>query len=99
MKLKEFEILLSNFSDDEDLELRICIPVIGFKGQIGGSKVVDIKSITAGFDWDRGKLFVQPNNHLCVLDEVDSNSIKKLQSEVDRLKYENMRLKQQFNKF
>jgi hypothetical protein len=98
MKLKEFKELLSNFSDHDDLELRICIPVVGFKGQIGGSKFVDIRTINAGFDWDRGKLFIQPNNHLCILEEVDSSSIKKLQSEVDRLKYENIILKKQVNK-
>jgi len=46
-----------------DLDVRIEVTGIGF----GGTPTVDIKSVHAGFDWDKGKLLLTPENPLLVL--------------------------------
>jgi hypothetical protein len=95
MKIKELLDVLSHFNHEEDLELRVCIPLVSFNGHIGGSKVVDISRISKGFDWDKGKLMLNVTSPICLVEEVDAAQIKKLRSDMDKLRYENTNLKRQ----
>lgn len=74
-------------------------------GMIGGTPTTNIKSINLGFDWDKGKLIISPEN---ILREIDRDEIKMLRdkyeelswkkSKIDRIVKENKRLKEQLDK-
>ena len=74
-------------------------------GVIGGTPVVDIKSIVKGFDFDNNKVIIYPE---VTLREIDRDEIKTIQDkyeelgwnhyEISGLKRENKRLKEEINK-
>lgn len=94
------EIVRRQENRHQDLEqLRVCIP-IKTTPTIGGTPVVDVKSIQAGFDWDNGKLMIYPIEDLSKTDHDYLAKIKKQASEIgwsvyefDNLKRENKLLK------
>lgn len=71
-------------------------------GAIGGTPLVDIESIRAGFDWDANKIIIVPSTPLR---EIDRDEIKAIQEkydelgwkqyDIDKLKRENKKLKKE----
>lgn len=74
-------------------------------GLIGGTPSTNIKDINLGFDWDKGKLIIYPEQ---TLREIDRDEIKTLRDkyeelvwskyEFDKIVKENKKLKEQLNK-
>lgn len=46
-------------------------------GSIGGTPCVDVEAISAGFDWDKGKLIIRPDKPLTSLSPDEVEAIKK----------------------
>lgn len=85
----------------EDIQVVIASHKIGM---LGGTPSTSVKSINLGFDWDKGKLIISPEN---ILREIDRDEIKMLRdkyeelswkkSRIDRIVKENKRLKEQLD--
>jgi len=79
---------------------KVVIPVRRI-GSIGGTPCVDIELVSAGFDWDAGKIFLNTKEELRV---IDTDEIKALKdeykelgwkySQISGLKRENKKLKE-----
>lgn len=76
----------------------VVIPVFR-AGAVGGTPSVSIRIVNSGIDWDKGKIFIQPEERLRI---IDADEIKALQDkykelswkhyEITNLKKENERL-------
>lgn len=91
MKLKELrDILAARDFWDDDLEVVIPVKVAG---SVAAQPCVKLKNLHAGFDWDKGKLFLYPEVELR---ECDRNELKAIQKRLDDIgwdMYENRNLK------
>ena len=86
----------------EDVQVVIATHKVGL---IGGTPNTNIKCINLGFDWDRGKLIIYPEQ---TLREIDRDEIKTLKDKyeelgwskykIDKIVKENKKLKGQLNK-
>ncbi len=86
----------------EDVQVVIATHKLGL---IGGTPNTNIKCINLGFDWDRGKLIIYPEQ---TLREIDRDEIKALKDKyeelgwskykIDKIVKENKKLKEQLNK-
>ena len=65
--------------DPEKINVGITIKRIG---QVGGTPIVNIKSINFGFDWNKGKIIIDPENDLR---EIDRDEWALLQKKYDDL--------------
>lgn len=79
-------------------EFRLCIP-IQTTNTVGGTPCVDIKDISAGIDWDQGKIIVWPEKDLRIVDADELKILRKSAEdlgwsvyEFNNLKTENKRL-------
>ena len=70
--------------------LEVVIPVKKLHVTIGGTPIVSVVSINAGFDWDNGKLFINPEKPVMLVEDYDKapETIRELQKEVGNLYYE-----------
>lgn len=75
-------------SRDNPESYKIVIPVYRV-GSVGGTPSVDVKNISIGFDWDNGKIFVNPESRLR---EIDRDEIKSLQDKYDELGWKKMQI-------
>ena len=55
--LADMRVHLERLDDD----LRPVIPIKTMNGSVGGKPFVEVKSALAGWDWDKGKLLIYPN--------------------------------------
>jgi hypothetical protein len=62
-------------------DLQVVIPVYRV-GSVGGTSYVNVKSVTTGFDWDAGRIFLNTEERLR---EIDRDEIKTLQDKYDEL--------------
>ena len=86
----------------EDVQVVIATHKVGL---IGGTPNTNIKCINLGFDWDRGKLIIYPEQ---TLREISRDEIKTLKDKyeelgwskykIDKIVKENKKLKEQLNK-
>ena len=80
--------------------LKVCIKVERV-GAVGSSPTVEVKNVSAGFDWDKGKLIIYPESLLREVDRDELDMINKKMKEAgwnyyefSNLKRENAKLKQ-----
>ena len=80
--------------------LKVCIKVERV-GAVGSSPTVEVKNVSAGFDWDKGKLIIYPESLLREVDRDELDMINKKMKEAgwnyyefSNLKRENVKLKQ-----
>lgn len=80
--------------------LKVCIKVER-AGVVGSSPTVEVKNVSAGFDWDNGKLIIYPESLLREVDRDELDMINKKMKEAgwnyyefSNLKRENVKLKQ-----
>lgn len=66
-------------ADPSGEKLTLRIPVVG-RGSVGPAESVLVTSIDAGFDWDKGTLWVTPACQLTVLTSADVQAIHKSMS-------------------
>jgi hypothetical protein len=86
------EINARGYSGKSLEELEIVIPVKRV-GTIGGRSCVIIESIDLGFDWDSGKIFMNPEKELR---EIDINEFEQMKKSCEKFgwdMYENRNLK------
>lgn len=91
MKLNELRDLL-NARNHWDGELTVVIPV-KVAGSVAAQPYVNLKSISAGFDWDQGKLFLYPEVDLRECNRDELTAIQKRLDEIGWDMYENRNLK------
>lgn len=65
---------------------------------VGGTPFVEVKSVKAGFDWDKGKIFLVPETPLTNEDVDFAKKFKELQDRAGWLEYENRGLKAEIKK-
>jgi hypothetical protein len=75
-------------SRDNPENYTVVIPVYRV-GSVGGTPSVVVKSLSVGFDWDRGKIFINPESRLR---EIDRDEIKSLQDKYDELGWKKMQI-------
>lgn len=71
----------TQFSKGRMDDWQVVIPVYQ-TGSVGGTPCVSIKIVNSGIDWDKGKIFIQPNERLRI---IDADEIKKLQDKYEEL--------------
>ncbi len=75
MDLKYLIAHLQRIDEHNRRELKVVIPVFR-PGAIGGTPRVEVTSVTAGFDWDAGIIFLQPAEQLTALSAEDVAAIR-----------------------
>lgn len=77
--------------------LSVVIPIKKLYVTAGGSPSVEVSTVMVGFDWDNGKIFINPEKPLMLVEDYDKEpeTIRKLQTEVGNLHYEIMGYKSQ----
>jgi hypothetical protein len=97
MKLSELKDLIDRHMsihsgrDDPEVVVRIHLPYT----TVGGQSHSPVRTVQAGFDWDRGKFFVVPENELTPADRDFAEQMKNMQEQLGREQIENRRLKSQ----
>lgn len=101
MNLSELQEIVDHLVDDSNnpyslssTESKVVIPVKSV-GSIGGREFVDIKNITVGFDWDAGKIFMNPSKDLRIVDVNEYEQMQKSCEELGWSVYENANLKKE----
>lgn len=57
--------------DAEDLVIAVKKPY----PTIGGTPYTEVKAVFEGFDWDKGKIFIYPENDLYLVKDIDADEI------------------------
>ena len=60
---------------------------------IGGTPYAEIKLVSSGFDWDKGKLFLYTEEDICLKKDHSDEEIRKYVQKIDGLVWENSCLK------
>lgn len=76
----------------------IIVGIVIKPGGVGGTSVVGIKSIQAGFDWDNGKLMIYPEKDLRVIESDELLAMRKAIEKEEWAQYENRGLKSDIKK-
>jgi len=92
-RLYENQCLFSH-NHPEDITVGIVVK----SGGVGGTPIVGIKSIQAGFDWDNGKLMIYPEKGLRVVRDDELLALRKASEEYGWALYENRGLKADIKK-
>ena len=100
MNVEELKQLLERFQSRRDYEnAPVCIKVERV-GAVGAMPTVEIKSVSMGIDWDKGKVIIYPETLLREVDRDELSAIRKKVEEAGwgyyelaNLKKENAKLK------
>lgn len=89
MKVSELKQRLECANDDDNLCVAIKLPF----NTVGAIPVVGVTVAFSGFDWDRGKFIIAPEETLTPADRDFETKMKELQDKVGWLEYEKRGLK------
>ena len=94
MKFSELKKLIdlhyqSGRNDDSEVVVKIKLPYT----TVGGMPAVPIKSAQMGFDWDKGKFILLPEEDLTPSDRDFAKQMKEMQERAGWADYENRNLK------
>lgn len=92
--MKLHELYNDRLNSDLDLVIPITLPYT----TCGSSPCVNISYINVGFDWNHGKMFLEPEFPLCRFDDDLMGKVIKLNDSNSRLEYENRNLKNDIKK-
>lgn len=67
MTTKKLIDALTHFTMERKMDWEVCIP-IEEDAHLGGTACTNVKSISVGFDWDRGRIFLIPEDKLTKYD-------------------------------
>ena len=76
----------------------VIVGIVIKPGGVGGTSVVGIRSIQAGFDWDNGKLMIYPEKDLRVIEADELLAMRKAIEKDGWAQYENRGLKSDIKK-
>jgi hypothetical protein len=98
VKLTELKDLIDGYvqfiEDDPDVVIAITLPY----STVGATPTVPVKLVSNGFDWDKGKFILTPEENLTPADRDFANQMKKMQEDLGVAKLENRRLKSEIKK-
>ena len=97
MKLHEFKNIVEHCNNSlyESEEEKVVIAIKRPWATVGGSPFVEVKSASSGFDWDKGKFFIYPEQSLYLLQDTSADKVTELSKELDRIHYELWTTKQE----
>lgn len=98
MKLSQLIEFLTSVKDRRDLSVKIAIEKPF--ATVGARPSVSVKSVSVGFDWDNGNLFIIPDQPLMNSEDCTeaSSSLRKLYDKVGWLEYEKQGLQSQIKR-
>jgi hypothetical protein len=94
MKVGELKRTLDNANDDTEVMIVVKLPF----STVGGTPVVPVKFAHEGFDWDKGKFILTPEESLMPSDRDFAAKMKDLQDKFGWVQYENRGLKAEIKK-
>lgn len=100
MKLSELHRLVNLMYDqnkawkDEEVVIQISLPY----STVGGMPTTPVKYANSGFDWDKGKFIIIPEEKLTPADRDFEKQMKEMQNKIGWLDYENRNLKSEIKK-
>lgn len=94
MKVSELKQRLESANDDDDVCVAIKLPF----ATVGAIPTVNVELVFSGFDWDRGKFIVTPEENLTPADRDFEDTMKSLQDKVGWLEYEKRGLKSEIKR-
>ena len=74
-----------NETDDPEVVIKVVLPY----ATVGGMPTVTVKSVHLGFDWDKGKLILAPEESLTPRDRDFAEKMKEMQEKLGWAQYEN----------
>lgn len=89
MKVSELKQRLESANDDDTVSIAIKLPFV----TVGAIPVVDVTVAFSGFDWDRGKFIITPEENLTPSDRNFETTMKEMQDKIGWLEYEKRGLK------
>lgn len=102
MELTRFLESVNRLSDPhiKGHENSVIIPIKKLFATVGGSPFVKLKCIYTGFDWDSGKIFLEPEEPLMLVSDYKEapETIRKLQEKIGWLEYEKQGLQSQIKR-
>ena len=93
MNLSELKQLVDRYYRPEHEDPEVVIEIRLPYSTVGGTPTVKIKNVGMGFDWDRGKFILRPEEPLCPEDRDFAKQMREMQERVGWAAYENRRLK------
>lgn len=72
--------------------------VVKTVGTVGGTPIIGVKSMQAGFDWDQGVLLVFPEKDLRLIEADELLALRKASEKDGWAQYENHNLKSEIKK-
>jgi hypothetical protein len=98
MKLSELKQFVDLYyrpgHEDPEVVIQIKLPY----STVGGTPTSKIKNISMGFDWDKGKFILRPEESLCPEDRDFSKKMQEMQEKLGWSDYENRGLKAEIRK-
>jgi hypothetical protein len=94
MKVSELKQRLECANDDDD----VCVPILLPYNTVGAIPTVSIMFAYSGFDWERGKFIITPEENLTPADRGFETKMKELQDKVGWLEYEKRGLKSEIKR-
>jgi hypothetical protein len=98
MKLSELKDLIDGYvqfiGEDPNVVIAIELPY----STVGATPTVPLKLVTNGFDWDKGKFILKPEENLTPADRDFADQMKRMQEDLGIAKLENRRLKSEIKK-
>lgn len=79
---------------DDEIVIRIKLPY----ATIGGTPYVSVKGMYRGFDWDRGRMYIEPEQELTFHDKDFAGQMRDWQEKCDWLKIKNKDLEKENKK-
>lgn len=95
MKLRELKQLIDRYVEymrdyeDPEVVVEVKLPYV----TVGVSPFVKVKTVQNGFDWDAGKFFIVPEEHLSPSDRDFAKQMTEMQKRAGDADYENRNLK------
>lgn len=73
---KALHIMQHHVTEDERRPMKLVV-VVNDPGSIGGTPCVEVETVSAGFDWDAGKMMIFPSKSLTALSPAQVDEIRK----------------------
>lgn len=94
---KQIDLIVSTTSAERLETMFVCIPT--FKvGSVGGTNVVEVTKVSKGFDWDKGKLMIFPDERLREIGKDEISDLQKKYDDIGWKEYEIRNLKSENKK-
>ena len=94
MKVSELKQKLEHANDDDSVMIAIKLPFV----TVGPIPTTSVKYAFTGFDWEKGKFILTPEENLTPSDREFEAQMKEMQNVLGLVQYENRGLKAEIKK-